>query len=452
MGVMMARTRTKNGEGSTRQLPDGKYECVMTSKYLNPKTGNPKRIKRRGDTEEEAKKSALMAKRAWEKEFEKGNDLKFLKTKTFGEYMDEFIDNEIKPNITASGYKTYCSNMKVNFYPFPIANYQLHMLTSAEFENYYNSILEKKSRKTCALPIQLCRRCCEHLINRSLLDENYAKIARVPREVADEYDHKREQELKNRKEVFTAEDIQKFYYAYKQNITEYPVIILFLLETGMRESEFASLRNSNIDFKQNIINIVETRSTRFINNEKNNGIEEYVKVPKNGESRFVVMSDLCRECVEYMQEQTKLHCLNNSDDLLYPTFRNGKRRSNATMRVGFNLVCDKMGIDRDVHLTKTGQMKGLSINSLRHTAISIANNAKGANVVNTALMVGHKAINTENVYTHATKESLSAITTPSKAILDDYKKQEKEDFTSNLSEEEEIQLYNLLAKKYGNKV
>jgi integrase len=187
-----------------------------------------------------------------------------------------------------------------------------------------------------------------------LLDENYARIARVPREVADEYDHKREQELKNRKEVFTAEDIQKFYYAYKQNISEYPVVILFLLETGMRESEFASLRNSNIDFKQNIINIVETRSKRFINNEKNNGIEEYVKVPKNGESRFVVMSDLCRECVEYMQEQTKLHCLNNQDDLLYPTFRNGKRRSNATMRVGFNLVCDKMGIDRDVHLTKTG--------------------------------------------------------------------------------------------------
>ena len=220
----------------------------------------------------------------------------------------------------------------------------------------------------------------------------------------------------------------------------------------MRESEFASLRNSNIDFEQNIINIVETRSTRFIDNDKTKGIEEYVKVPKNGESRFIVMSDLCRECVEYMQEQTKLHCLNNPDDLLYPTFRNGKRRSNATMRVGFNLVCDKMGIDRDVHLMKTGQMKGLSIHSLRHTAISIANNAKGANVVNTALKMGHKAINTENVYTHATEEGLSTVATPSQVILDDYKKPEKEDSVSNLSEEEEFQLYNLLAKKYGNKV
>ena len=442
----MARTRTKNGEGSTRKLQDGKYECVMTAKYLNPKSGHPKRIKRRGDTEEEAKKSALMAKRAWEKEFEKGgNNSKFPKTKTFGKYMDEFIDKEIKPNITASAYLTYCSNMKVNFYPFPIANYQLHMLTSIEFEKYYNTILSLKSRKTCSLPIQLCIRCCDNLVNRSLLDDNYAKIARVPKEVADEYDHKREQELKNRKEVFTAEDIQKFYYAYKHNISEYPVVILFLLETGMRESEFASLRNSNIDFEQNVINIVETRSTRFIKNDKNNGIEEYVKVPKNGESRFIVMSDLCRECVKYMQEQTRLHCLNNQDDLLYPTFRNGKRRSNATMRVGFNLICDKMGIDRDVHLTKTGQMKGLSINSLRHTAISIANSQANANIVNTALKVGHKAINTENVYTHATKDGISSVATPSQVILDDYKELKLDDKNKELYE-----LYLKLKDKFEN--
>ena len=432
------RNKAQNGEGSVRKLTDGKYECVMVAKYPNPKTGNAKRIKRRGSTKEEAQKNALLAKRAWEKEIERGKNTKIPKGKTFGEYMSEFIDNEIKPNITQSAYLTYCSNMKVNFYPFPIANYQLHMLTSAEFENYYNSILEKKSRKTCVLPIQLCRRCCEYLVNKSLLYENYAKIARVPREVADEYDYKREQELKNLKEVFTAEDIQKFYYAYKQNISEYPVVILFLLETGMRESEFASLRNSNIDLEHNIINIVETRSTRFINNEKNNGIEEYVKVPKNGESRFIVMSDLCRECVEYMQEQTKLHCLNNPDDLLYPTFRNGKRRSNATMRVGFNLVCDKMGIDRDVHLTKTGKMKGLSINSLRHTAISIANSQVNANIVNTALKVGHKAINTENIYTHATKDGISSVTTPSQAVLDDYK--------NNLSCDKEKELYELYLK------
>ena len=116
------RNKARNGEGSVRKISNNKYECVMIAKYPNPKTGNVKRIKRRGSTKEEAKKNALLAKRAWEKEIEKGKNAKIPKGKTFGEYMSEFIDNEIKPNITQSAYLTYCSNMKVNFYPFPIAN------------------------------------------------------------------------------------------------------------------------------------------------------------------------------------------------------------------------------------------------------------------------------------------------------------------------------------------
>ena len=35
-------SRKENGEGNVRKLPGGKYECVIQSKYLNPKTGKPK--------------------------------------------------------------------------------------------------------------------------------------------------------------------------------------------------------------------------------------------------------------------------------------------------------------------------------------------------------------------------------------------------------------------------
>ena len=41
---------------------------------------------------------------------------------------------------------------------------------------------------------------------------------RVKKEISDEYDKKREDDIKNRKEVFTPEDIQKFYYAYKNKM------------------------------------------------------------------------------------------------------------------------------------------------------------------------------------------------------------------------------------------
>ena len=50
---------------------------------------------------------------------------------------------------------------------------------------------------------------------------------------------------------------------------------------------------------------------------------------------------------------------------------------------------------------------------------SIAN-AHGTNIVNTALMLGHNVVRTEEVYTHATVEGLKSIVTPSKAILEEY--------------------------------
>lgn len=132
------------------------------------------------------------------------------------------------------------------------------------------------------------------------------------------------------------------------------------------------------------------------------------------------MSPLAKECAQYMMEQTRIHCKNNPDNLLYPVFNTGNRRTQETMQVGFKTLCDKLGIDRDVHMTRNG-MKGLSIHSLRHTMDTIANSAKGANVINTALMMGHNAVNVENIYTHQTEEGLSSVTTPSQAILDDYK-------------------------------
>ena len=149
--------------------------------------------------ESAARDKAKMDVAAWEKEIERGKDVKINKAKTFGEYMSEFIEQEVKPNLTGSGYYSYISNLNRNFYPFPIAKYQLHMLNVVEFENYYDTILGLKSKKTCSLPMELCKRCCKWLVNRSLLKENYAEQVSVKREISDEYNRKREEDIKKRK-------------------------------------------------------------------------------------------------------------------------------------------------------------------------------------------------------------------------------------------------------------
>lgn len=429
--------KNDNREGSTRQLKNGSWECITQAKYLNPKTANPKRFKRTAKTEKEARRLSIMARDAWEKEYERGKDIKVDKKKTFGEYMDEYIETEVKPTVAGSTYHSYVNTMRANFDNFPIAKYQLHMLSAVEFESYYDTILGLKSRKTCSFPIQLTRRCCKWLVNRSLLKENYAEQARVKKEIIDEYDKKLDEEVKNRKEVFTPEDIEKFYYAYKNNMGQYAVVVMFILETGLRSGEFSSLRNDNIDFENNKIYVVESQATRYIDNDKTKGLERYTKVPKNTKPRFIIMSSLAKECAQYMMEQTKIYCKNNPDNLLYPVFSTGKRRTHETIEVGFKTLCDKLGVDRDVHMTRNG-MRGLSIHSLRHTMDTIANSSKGANVINTALMMGHNAISVENIYTHATEEGLSSVTTPSQAILADYKKEDEKLPKNVIKENQEL--------------
>ena len=453
-----SRLRAENGQGSIRWINDRECECVIQSQYLNPKTGKSKRFKRKlsipsdvkptrkmqSEIEEEVRKITLLAKDAWEKEFIKGNDTKVSKTKTFGEYLKEYLDTEIQPKVTASGYKSYLSALNNNFFNMPIANFQLKMLNAQVFQEYFDTILALKSKKTCSLPIQICKRTCSWLVQRSLLKENYAEQATIKQEIADEYDKMRDEDLKNKKEIFTPEDIEKFYYAYKNNMGETPAIVLFLLETGLRIGEFTALKIDNIDIERRRIDVVETQATRYVNNDPKQGVERYTKVPKNKKSRFVMMSDLCVEVTKYMMEQTKLHCrYGNPENLLYPTFRTGKPRSESSVEVCFKDLCDKLGIDRDVRLTKSGAKRGLCLHSLRHTMDTMANTAKGANVVNTALAMGHTAIRTENVYTHATEEALSSIVTPSQAVLDGYKSK------NSTTDEELYEMYLILQEKFG---
>ena len=62
--------------------------------------------------------------------------------------MEEFIDNEVKPNVTGSTYKSYIYTMDANFYKYKISKLQLHMLNTIEFEIYFDTIIHDKSMKT----------------------------------------------------------------------------------------------------------------------------------------------------------------------------------------------------------------------------------------------------------------------------------------------------------------
>ncbi len=425
-------SKSANGEGYCRRIDTNKYECTIMSRYINPKTGKEKRIKRVGTSESDARKNAKNALRAWEKEFEKSRgDLKVNKSKTFGEYMKDYLKS-LEGTITDSCYRSYCQCMKNYFFTHPISRLQLHMLSEIEFQNFYDDIASHYSRKTCKTPMQLCRRCCRDLIKRSLLSENYAEQANLKLERADEYI--KNLENKPKKEIFTEEDIAKLYEAFKQHRGQYAVVAIFLLETGLRSSEFAALTIDDIDFAQRIITIDKTRGIRYTNSDDMTGNESYVKVTKNNKVRIIPISNVCMDCIQEMMEQTNILCKNNPGRLLYPTFRNGKMRSNSTMEVGFKSLCNSLGIDRDVQRQNNGTVKGLCLHSLRHTANSFMKQ-QAASTSTIAAILGHSEDVNERIYTHSNVDMIKDIKTTSQIIGLD-KQEDSRTHLVELSEED----------------
>lgn len=203
----------KNGEGSVRQLSNGKWECIIQSKYTNPDSNSlsPKRIKRTGNTELEAKKKAKQALLAWEREFEKTRENNKIDNKrTFGSYMNEFIDTKVKGEVKGSIYMSYAYTMESCFHKYKISKLQLKNLNIVEFEVYYNTLIHDKSYKTAKVPIQLCRRCCEWLIGKSLLSENYANIAKPKKDIIDEFNREKQRERKSRKKFLQTKIFKNF--------------------------------------------------------------------------------------------------------------------------------------------------------------------------------------------------------------------------------------------------
>lgn len=440
---MAKNTRNSNRDGSTRRLDDGSWECIIQSKYINPESdlGKPKRIKRKGKTEKEAIKNCKQALMVWEKMYESESIQKVDRTKTFGEYMEEWIDKEVKPKVTASTYKSYIYTMNANFYNYKISKLQLNMINTVEFELYFDTITHDKSMKTASVPIQLCKRLSTYLYGKSLFAEDYASFAKTKKEIKDEFFRKEETEI--RKEIFTNEDIVKFYDSYKNNVSEYSAAIVLILETMMRGQELLPLTIDDINFEENIITIRSAVSERFIDNDKNKGLEKYIKIPKNRKERIIYMTPLAKEIIEYMIAQTKLKCRDNPNNLLFPSYiKNGKMRSMDAFEIQFKQLCDKLGIDRDVRPTATGK-RGLNVHALRHTAITLANTAPGSNVINTALMAGHTAIRTENIYTHTNVEALKNIKTAGDLVLNVNTPKE-----NNPSEDELYQMFLKLKEKF----
>ena len=431
------KTRKNNREGSIRKIKKNSYECLIQSKYYN-ENGNLKRIKRRGNTPEEAQKNAQIALKKFEKDYEtllRQNDKSLLNSKDNVEkYMIFYLDNIVVQRVAASTYYSYNNSVlrlisKTEFYKM-----QVKSLRKTDFENLFSYFADNYSESILNNVVIFVRCFCDWLCNEKIIDENYARMVIPQKEVKDEYI--RGENTMERKKIFTEEDIKKLYKAYVEDVSIFAPVFILMLETMIRGQEVLAITLDDIDFENRFLYIRSAIARRFIDNDRTKGTEKYIKVPKNRESRKIYLSDLALDSINKLKNKLEKECKYNPYNLLFPKYNDGTIRDRMQLNRAFIEICCTMNIDRGIYKTKAGMYRGLSVHSLRHTAISIANSAKGANVVNTALMAGHKSIITENIYTHQTDKSLRTIKTASDEIL--FTKDKKDKFDSLIKSEEDV--------------
>lgn len=442
----MGKKKAKSGDGYIEKTKSGKYACTIVSMCVDPQTGNYKKIKRTRDTEEEARAACKLAVKAYEKEWEEDNEYKSGATLAFYEYIEDYLKQEVHGTVAESTIYSYTRAYQQYIKNKAIAKMQLKNLNKKRFQTFYDVLTESYSPRSIEFAIQLCRRTCGWLVERSLLEENYAEQAKPRYDVVDEFDYVKNLE---HKKVFTDEDLKKFYDAEENGIkSEYISVVIFLLETGLRPQEFACLTNADVDWDKEQIYVCKTCSRRFID-ETQTKTEMYVKVVKTKEARYVPLSDMAVKQIKKMQFATEQYCKNNPMDLLYPVFRGGKIRSNATMEVGFKKLCDMLDIDRDVHPTKGGQQIGLNLYACRHTCETLQEKA-GVSPLMIGAMLGHKPETGLKHYTHLTADDVAKqMKTPYELINAEEKKQVDE---KEITEADEIALLKKLMEKYKDRL
>lgn len=343
---------------------------------------------------------------------------------TLTNLMIIFIDTEIEPYIQESTYRTYLECLRASFFSHEISALSPERLTAEAVTSYIDDLLLRKSRNTVEMLHSLLKRFLSWLYKEDFIAQDFSPFVTLKKERRKNLNLQKCQEKSLRKRYFTPEDIRKIYYGFKRGVPglskqdmEWLPLILLQLETFLRVGEVLSIFLWNIDLENEVIWIRNTVAKRFRSDGKG---ERYIKVPKNGYERIVPLSPAAKEAVLYMIRTVAIFGVANPHQLLYPSFRNGNFRSTDNYERAFRKICDALSIDRDCSKTDCiGRKYGLNTHALRHTGITMANTAPGANLVNTALMAGHSIkrvggsdIGAEASYIHAVRTELRKVKTP----------------------------------------
>lgn len=281
---------------------------------------------------------------------------------TFVEMSQMFLDKYAKYNLSDTTVINY--KCQLNKYILDeIGRYKLNKLKKLHIQDFANKLFEEYnlSSKTIKNYINLISSILEKAKEWNYIKENVASDVCIPNNY---------NKPKKEQKIYNNEEIKKLFEALQDEPEPFKTMIYVSVLTGARRGEVLGLRWKDIDFKNNIIYIVQNK-IRKVNGTK-------IKETKNKRSRSFVAPTVL------MNKLKEIYNYQNEEKLIFNYY------PSTYTRMWQNFI-------------KRKKLKYITLHDLRHTNGSILA-SKGVDIVTIAHRLGHLPATASAYYLHAVSE------------------------------------------------
>ncbi|ANS46114.1 integrase [Bacillus thuringiensis] len=329
------------------------------------------------------KKEAQLAAAKIEAQLAKGTNVNNRQL-TFNDYMYEWLDTYKKNNVAPQTYKIYKRNIRLYILP-AFGSIRLKDLTRRQYQNFINSLLEKRSKQTVNLI---------HATIQGALNTAVHEFGILEKNPADRIQIQNRQIIQTNNELkcYDVDELHTFldFILNKQGGFKYYSLFSFLARTGLRIGECLALQWSDINFEKKKLHINKT----LLSTQRNEKI--IFGPPKNKSSiRILPLDSSTLTLLEKIKTEQAQNILKNGKyypnfDFIFTHEDNSCMLHSTTIRF-LQRAC------------KNGNFRYITLHGFRHThAVHLLQS--GANIKYVSERLGHSTIDmTANVYLHVTK-------------------------------------------------
>lgn len=371
----MAEKRRRKGTGSIKELPDGSY--LVRMKRGKKPNGKPNEKSRKAYSKRDAQRKLKEIEEEFKREEQFYQNIENTDFTT-KEYFDVFL-NYKRATLGDTSFRRLESTIEHHIIK-QLGDYLFCELNSDVIQQRISDAMQQGLSYSSVKKIyEAFTGCYRYAISRGniLTDKNPMNAVTMPSKSKFQCQRLRARYLHNNDENderarFTQEALRK--YKNGKYVYRYGPAMIFMMNTGIRESEMSALKHDHIDYTQRYMSVQDSAVSV-----KKNGhytIDIRKNVTKWDSGRYVALNDTAMDMLRIMQEQF------GSDGLVIKTVYDTVLPPLEFTKT-FHRICDAANI--------TDDMKGVGAHCLRHTFAS-ALLEYGVDLKTISELLGHKNI------------------------------------------------------------